>query len=199
MPERFNDREQLRWERALIERAQRGDTGVWRALYDAYAPELYRRVLMPRLAEPAAAEDALAETFVSAMQKIDRYTPRETSVYYWLARIAHNKAMDHHRSRAGARRKQVNLESMLEPLMQPTPGADDLLELAVTGQGLQTQVGATLERLNPRYARALRLRFFDGRSRGEAAAEMAVKQGTFDVLVHRALKAFRKIWETDHG
>lgn len=195
MAETFNERSRLRWEKRLVRRAQRGDGRVWRELYDAYARPLYARVLMPRVGEPAAAEDALAETFVTAMQKIDSYTPGATSIYYWLSRIAHNKAMDQHRRRASLSRRHEAMRAMVEPLMQPQAGPDALLELADDATALQARVGQTLETINPRYARALRLRFFEGRSRAEAADEMDVKQGTFDVLVHRALKAFRTVWE----
>lgn len=195
MAESFNAPDRLRWERGLIRKARRGDGRVWRALYDAYARPLYARVLMPRLGDAEAAEDALAETFVTAMDKLDTFTPGETSIYYWLSRIAHHKAMDQHRRRAALTRKHDALRAMLDPLMQPQPGADDLLELADDAAGLKSRVGDTLDGLNPRYAHALRLRFFEGRSRAEAASEMDVRQGTFDVLVHRALKAFRKAWE----
>lgn len=195
MAETLNERGRLRWEKRLVRRARRGDRSAWRDLYDAYARPLYGRVLMPRLGDAAAAEDALAETFVTAMQKIDRYTPGETSIYYWLSRIAHNKAMDQHRRRASLTRRHDAMQAMIEPLMQPQPGADDLMELSVDAAELRGRVGQTLDGINPRYARALRLRFFEGQSRAEAAEAMAVKQGTFDVLVHRALKAFRKAWE----
>ncbi len=195
MAEAMDERGRLRDEARLVRRAQRGDRRVWRALYDAYARRLYARVLMPRLGDPAAAEDALAETFVTAMQKIERYTAGEAGIYPWLARIAHNKAMDQHRRRASLTRRHDAMRAMVEPLMQPEPAADDLMALAVDAAEVRGRVAGTLESINPRYARALRLRFFEGRSRSDAAGEMAVKQGTFDVLVHRALKAFRKAWE----
>ena len=54
-----------------------------------------------------------------------------------------------------------------------------------------------LARLNPRYRRALELRFFEERSRQECAAALEVKLGTFDVLLLRALRAFRKEWDHD--
>lgn len=195
MAETTDERGRLRGEHRLVRRAQRGDRRVWRALYDAYARRLYGQILMPRLGDAAAAEDALAETFVTAMQKIDTYRPGPAGVFPWLARIAHNKAIDQHRRRASLTRRHDAMQSMLEPLMVPLPGADELMALAVDAQELEGRVGTTLDGINPRYARALRLRFFEGRSRAEAADEMAVKQGTFDVLVHRALKAFRRAWE----
>jgi RNA polymerase sigma-70 factor (ECF subfamily) len=52
-----------------------------------------------------------------------------------------------------------------------------------------------LERLNDRYRRAIELRFLEELSRESCAAALDVKLGTFDVLLLRALRAFRKDWD----
>ena len=53
-------------------------------------------------------------------------------------------------------------------------------------------VNEALELLNPRYAQALRLRMIEDRDREECARIMDVTVGNFDVILHRAAKAFRK-------
>jgi RNA polymerase sigma-70 factor (ECF subfamily) len=53
--------------------------------------------------------------------------------------------------------------------------------------------------LNARYRRAIELRFVEEFSREECAAALDVKIGTFDVLLLRALRAFRKEWTTRFG
>ena len=60
------------------------------------------------------------------------------------------------------------------------------------------RVESTLNRINPRYRRAIELRFFEDRGRTECADAMEVKIGTFDVLILRALRAFRRAWEEEH-
>ena len=55
-------------------------------------------------------------------------------------------------------------------------------------------VNLSLERLNPRYAQALRLRLIEDRDREECAELMNVTVGNFDVILHRATKAFRKVY-----
>ena len=52
-------------------------------------------------------------------------------------------------------------------------------------------VHRALEKLNPRYAKALRLRLLEDQSREECASKLEVSVSTFDVLFHRACKAFR--------
>ena len=48
--------------------------------------------------------------------------------------------------------------------------------------------------MNARYARALTLRLIEDRPREECAAMMDVTVGNFDVILHRAAKAFRKVY-----
>lgn len=189
------DRERLRWEQTRIAQARAGDRRAFGELYDAYAPILYRRILLPRLGDPAAAEDALSETFRSAIENIHRFEGRDVSIYRWLSRIAHNKAMDLHRVRAVTGRKIRDIRALLEPLCVPESGADALFELAVEARDVEQLVQRTLASINPRYCRAIEARFFEDKSRDACASELNVKLGTFDVLLLRALRAFRAHWE----
>ena len=96
----MDDQQRLRWERERIGRAQQGDTAAFSDLYRSYAPEVFARVLMPRLGNRTAAEDALSETFRTAFEGITKFESRDVSIYHWLAKIAANKATDMHRGRA---------------------------------------------------------------------------------------------------
>jgi RNA polymerase sigma-70 factor (ECF subfamily) len=191
----LDDRKSLQWEQALVARAKRGDRSAFGELYDAYAGDLYRKILMPRLGNAQAAEDALAETFRSAIERIDAFEHREISIFHWLSRIAHNKAMDMHRARAVTGRRIADLRVLLEPLSAPQDGADRQFELAAQSSEVHGLVSRVLGELNPRYRRAIELRFFEERSREECAADLDVKLGTFDVVLLRALRAFRTRWE----
>src|SRR5687768_9585133 len=90
---RLDAPERLDWERAQIAAHAAGDLRGFEALYRAYAPTVYARVLLPALREPALAEDALADTFVRAHQNMRGFRSHERSVYFWLARIAKNGAL----------------------------------------------------------------------------------------------------------
>ncbi len=179
----------------MVRRAQQGDRAAFGELYDCYAPELYRKILMPRLGNPAAAEDALSETFRTAIERIEGFEHRDISIFHWLSRIAHNKAMDMHRARNVTGRRIEDLTNLLEPLSTPQEGADRLLELAVDSTHVKSLVTRVLGDMNPRYRRAIELRFFEERSREECADELAVKVATFDVVMLRALRAFRSRFE----
>ena len=195
MDAELNDTAQRSWERQCIDRALGGDTAAFGELYDAYSARVYERVLLPVLGNPAAAEDALAETFRIGFQKLADFEPGKVSIYYWLARIAKNKALDMHRARKVSGRVLANFESLLEPLCTPNASPEELFEREVSRHALGTAVQATLGELNERYRRAIELRFLQDLSRETCAEQLGVKLGTFDVLLLRALRAFRKSWE----
>jgi RNA polymerase sigma-70 factor (ECF subfamily) len=191
----LNDTGQRRWERECLARATRGETAAFGELYDAFAVRLYERVLMPVLGNAAAAEDALSETFRVAFQKLADFEPGSVSIYYWLARIAKNKALDMHRAKKVSGRVLANFESLIEPLCPPHASPEELLEREVSRHAVGAAVQATLGELNERYRQAILLRFLQDLPRETCAEQLGVKLGTFDVLLLRALRAFRKRWE----
>jgi RNA polymerase sigma-70 factor (ECF subfamily) len=188
--------DRIAWERTLLRRIRAGERAAFAELYRAYAPVLYRRVLLPKLGAPGAAEDALAETFRTAFVKLDSYEDQGVSIYHWLSRIASNKAIDMHRARARTDRALTQLEGLLAPLEQP--GARDPFgELSARRDqaALEARITEALSALNPRYRRAIELRFLEERERPACAEALEVKLGTFDVLLLRALRAFRRAWD----
>jgi RNA polymerase sigma factor (sigma-70 family) len=188
-------KERLRWERKLIRRTLQGDERAFGELYRAYAGPIFRSVLVPKLGNRQAAEDALAETFRTAFERLDRFESRDKSIFSWLARIASNKATDMHRVKQRTSRALTNFEQMLEPLrpVGENPGAS--LEAEQELKVLRSRIAEIMERLNPRYRRAIELRFMEEKSREDCAVAMDVKIGTFDVVVLRALRAFRREWD----
>lgn len=150
---------------------------------------------MPRLANPTAAEDALSETFRTAIERFEQYRDQPAGIYPWLARIGQNKAIDMHRVRATTGRKLIDLTDLFLPLMEKVPGADELLELKLEEGGLSAKMQECLKSLNPRYQKALELRFLEEKSREDCAQLLQVKVATFDVLLLRAVRSLRKAWQ----
>ena len=193
----FNDPAWLEQEHRLLRELRRGDRAAFSQLYRAFAQPLYARVLLPKLGDVDAAQDALAETFRIMLEKLNQYQDRGGSIWSWLATIAANQARDLARERERAGRALRNFETqwapLLEPLM-PSPGgeAGDQLKL-------QASVSQALRAINPRYSRALTLRFLEDRPRADCAALLDVKLGTFDVLLLRAVRAFRAQWQQAHA
>ncbi len=195
MQDELNSDERLAWERGVVARARRGDKAAWAELYRAYADLLFSRVLYPRLGNRSAAEDALSETFRQAIERIEQFEHRASSVYFWLSRIATNKAMDMHRARGATGRALVNVESKLMPLLDSPLTPDDALDCKKQYTYVRDLLEICLAELNPRYRLAIELRFFQELSREACAERLEVRLGTFDVVLLRSLKALRKHWE----
>jgi len=188
----------LDWERECLRRAQGGDREAFAQLYRAFAPRLYAQVLMPRLGQRQAAEDALSETFRMLLERSADLDADGRSLYAWLARVATNKALDMHRVRTRSARALANFEGLIAPLREGAESADAVERDATRGRVRET-VDQVLTALNPRYRRAIELRFLEEQPRELCAARMEVKLGTFDVVLLRALRAFRVEWESRHG
>ncbi len=180
----------LAWERSQLVAARSGDRQAFAALYTAFAARLYSGVLLPRLGDADVAQDALSETFQSLLRNLDRIELTDVSLWHWLARVAGNKANDLHRQRSRRDRLARGFESLMAPLWRGEQGEPAVLRRLEIVQGIERCLAA----INPRYARALELRFLAGKSRQECATELEIVLGTFDVLLLRAVRAFRSAW-----
>ena len=180
----------------LASRAARGDRRAMREIYERTAPRLVREVIGPILGERAACEDALKETFVSALERLPALAGGE--VFPWLATIARNKARDRRRRLGTEGRYRALLAAELE---RRDEGADPERELAAAEtRGLaRERVEAVLARMNPRYAEAMRLRLLQELPRERCAEALEIKVGNFDVLLFRACKQFRSRYVEEYG
>ena len=173
----------------MIAKLKQGDRQAYATLHTWYADRIYRFVIWPRLPIQELAEDCLRDTMKTAIEKIEQFKAHDRSVFFWLRRIAIHKTMDVHRRAQRDQRLKERLGEHLPLHPNATPDAPDRRrDLA----DLERDVGTTLGRINPRYAQALRMRLLEDRSREECAKAIGVSVATFDVLFHRAAKAFRK-------
>lgn len=131
----------------------------------------------------------LKDTFRLALERIEQFEPQNNSIFFWLRRIAINRAIDVHRARA----RTLRLEETADPsthMSEPPPEPDRGQDVEDT----RSQVELSLSRMNPRYAEALRYRLIQDLEREECARLMEVTVGNFDVIFHRACKAFRQVY-----
>ncbi|MCA9668556.1 MAG: RNA polymerase sigma factor [Myxococcales bacterium] len=179
-------------ERPLVERAQAGDRAALRELLGRHADALFAQVILPRVGERATAEDILKATMVTAIEKLDTFSWQGRSIYFWLRQIAANKVIDHHRKNQRGRRLADALKNEAEVQAPPGPGPEASLIAAEERRLNGERIAQTMAKINPRYRRAIEMRLVEERSREECADALEVSVGTFDVLLFRAVRAFRK-------
>jgi RNA polymerase sigma-70 factor (ECF subfamily) len=190
--------EVLSLEQALLARARAGDRSALRQLLGAHADALYGRVILPRTGDPAAAEDILRDTMITAIEKLDTFRWQGRSIYAWLRQIAANKVVDHHRRNGRSARMADRLAAEPEPAVLADrlgPGPEAAAIAAEEQRINERRIRETLGQLNPRYRRVIELRLIDELPREECARRMEVTVGTLDVLLYRAVRAFRKRYE----
>ena len=188
--QRRSDLVPLEEERAVITRLQQGDRNAFATLYAWYGDPIYRQAILPRVPVRELAEDCLRDTFRTALEKIASFHVEDRSIFFWLRRIAVNKAIDVHRRTRRDRDLAAAVQAEPGPEVSGSATPDRGLELEDTRRMVET----SLSRLSERYAQVLRLRLLEELPREECAAILGVKMGNFDVLLHRAAKAFRKVY-----
>ena len=155
------------------------------AIYDRALPQVYG-YLQRRVGDAEIAEDLTADTFLSAVQAIQRDAVPDMSVA-WLITVARNKLIDHWRRRATEREKL--------PLLHEDESVDDGLDVHFE----RARARAVLGTLGPHHQAALTLRYLDGMSVPEVAAEMDRTVHATEALLVRARHAFRMTYDAQGG
>jgi RNA polymerase sigma factor (sigma-70 family) len=183
---------ELEREQRLVEEAQRGNLDAMRPLLERYAQPLYGTVILPRLGDTASAEDVLRDTLATAVEKINRFTWQGKSIYPWLRQIAINKVFDVHRQSKRSRRLADAMVHELPAETDPSTHADALLMADQERRAHRQRIDVAMDGLAERYRTAIELRLVQELTREECAKRLGVTIGTFDVLLFRAVRAFRK-------
>jgi RNA polymerase sigma-70 factor (ECF subfamily) len=174
-------------ELSLVERA-RTDRDAFAELYRLYLPRIYAFAYR-RCGSRPLAEDVTAATFEEALRSLPSFEAKGGGLGPWLFRIAANEIVDHYRAdqRARGRKGHRALTLLATPAggaagVDPPEGAEDHGRLL-----------AALGTLNPRYQKAISLRYLAGLSHAEAAEAMGTTKPVMAVTLHRALRALRRV------
>jgi RNA polymerase sigma-70 factor (ECF subfamily) len=190
------DQHELEIEQRLIEEAQRGNLDAMRPLLERYADPLFGTVILPRLGDRVSAEEVLRDTLATAVEKINRFTWQGKSIYPWLRQIAINKVFDVHRQSKRSRKLADALAHEVPNESDPDSHADAQLMADQERRSHRARIDETMGELAERYRLAIELRLVQELPREECAKRLGVTIGTFDVLLFRAVRAFRKHFGT---
>lgn len=183
---------ELEQEHRRVEEAQQGNLDAMRPILERYAAPLYSTVILPRLGNAATAEEVLRDTLATAVEKIRRFTWQGKSIYPWLRQIAINKVYDLHRQSKRSRRLADAMVHEIQVESDPASHADAQLIADQERRAHRDRIEQTMGQLQDRYRLAIELRLIQELSREDCAQRLGVTIGTFDVLLFRAVRAFRK-------
>ena len=183
---------ELEEEQRLVEEAQAGNLDAMRPILERYAQPLYGTVILPRLGDTASAEEVLRDTLATAVEKIGRFTWQGKSIYPWLRQIAINKVLRRPspvEALAPARRRDGARGPAGDRSGHPRRRAADGRSGAPRAPRAHRRALDAARRALPP---AIELRLVQELPREECAKRLGVTIGTFDVLLFRAVRAFRK-------
>ena len=172
----------------LIERSLRGEQAAFAALYERYAPSLYRLAYSVLLVEQDA-EDVLQESMVYAFRNLDRYDPQRGAFRTWLYTITLS------RCRNARRRKwlpTVALSSLLNIGIEPPAPEDELPETRASWQDVRESLAQALHTLSPRLREAVALRYGHGLTYREMAEIIGCPQKTAESRIRLAHEQLRE-------
>lgn len=183
---------ELEEEQRQVEEAQSGNLDAMRPILERYAQPLYGTVILPRLGDAATAEDVLRDTLATAVEKIGRFTWQGKSIYPWLRQIAINKVYDIHRQSKRSRKLADAMVHEVPKETDPDEQADAQLIADQERAAHRARIDEAMGQLAERYRTAIELRLVQELTREECAKRLGITVGTFDVLLFRAVRSFRK-------
>jgi RNA polymerase sigma-70 factor (ECF subfamily) len=173
----------------IREAMQGGDRGkALHLLMSAYGTQLFS-VCVRMLTDRTLAEDVHQTCFVQAYESLERVLQRE-SVAAWLMAIARNRCLDALKIQRRRRRWQI-LHGVLPEVHDGRSTLEDELHHGSVAQLLRR----ALDVLSPDARSTVELRFFDSSSYEEISERCAVRPGTAQMRVARAMPLLRRTLE----
>jgi RNA polymerase sigma factor (sigma-70 family) len=154
-------------------------------LFDRHAPHIHR--YLARRAGRQVADDLVAETFLTAFAKRDRYDLGYSDARPWLYGIATNLVGQHRRDEA--RQYRIRQGAVAEP---EVPDHADRVAAGVTAQAMRALLDAALAALPAGDRDVLLLIAWEQLTYQEVSRALAIPAGTVRSRLHRARTKVRQ-------
>jgi RNA polymerase sigma factor (sigma-70 family) len=155
-------------------------------LFDRHAPHIHR--YLARRAGRQVADDLVAETFLTAFAKRDRYDLGYSDARPWLYGIATNLVGQHRRDEV--RQYRIMQGAVAEP---EVPDHADRVAAGVTAQATRALLDAALAELSAGDRDVLLLIAWEQLTYQEVSRALAIPAGTVRSRLHRARTKVRQV------
>lgn len=163
-------------------------------LFDRHAPHIYR--YLARRAGRQVADDLVAETFLAAFAKRNRYDLSHPDARPWLYGIATNLVGQHRRHQA----RQDRITQAAAAAEPEVPGHADRVAADVTAQAMRTLLEGAVAVLSAGDRDVLLLIAYEQLTYQEVARALDIPVGTVQSRLHRARTKVRQVLAgTDAG
>jgi RNA polymerase sigma-70 factor (ECF subfamily) len=158
------------------------ESAARRARFERLAPELIEplRRFLARRADPATAEDVLAETLLVCWRRLDDVPEQPLP---WAYGVARNCLANAERGERRQRRVAAKVAAVDPPALTTRPAGSDDVDPDLT---------AALARLRPEEAELLRLWAWEQLTPAEIAATLGITANAASIRLHRAREKLRE-------
>lgn len=184
--ENTNFSEKAKRDYELVLLAIDGDQKAFAELLGIYRDSIYF-MLLKMVNNKSDAEDLTIEAFGKAFKNLKNYTP-SYAFSTWLFKIATNNCIDFLRKKK-IQQKHISIDKGNEEeyqstvtLFSTTPDPEEKMIIKQKEKLLHTVV----KKLNPRYRKLIRLRYFEQLSYAEIAEELDLPIGTVKAQLFRS-------------
>ena len=180
----------------LVAQFQTGHLDAFDELMKRYKGQIYA-YLLRSVKNYEDAEELTIEAFFKAYRALDTWQP-QARFSTWLYKIAHNLAIDFHRSKS--RRQTYSLDD--EELSIDEPTAVDLWsnpEWEVEEKDRHRVIRDAIDQLSPKQKEVFMLNRYQGLQIKEITEVLGMAEGTVKIHLHRAVRKLQTLlqplWE----
>ncbi|MBK9055309.1 MAG: sigma-70 family RNA polymerase sigma factor [Chloroflexi bacterium] len=167
----------------LLSRVQAFDRQALADVYESYQPLIYSYIFR-RVGDVEPARDLTADVFKHLLQAIQQGSGPEQSLRAWLYRAAHNQVIDYYRRQQFRHHLPLPDDDLVATADEPAQMAEQTF--------LVGQVRQALHALTADQQQVIALKFLEGWSNDEIAAQINKPVGAVKSLQHRALAALQR-------
>jgi RNA polymerase sigma factor (sigma-70 family) len=174
-------------EQLLIQKILQGDTASFRYLYRLYALSALQ-LAMSVCKQKENAEEVVQNSFISAFSYLKNFR-QESSFKTWLLRIVFNEAI---------RIQKAEQKFQWQEMTQDENGEETILMSvpnSIEKKEIKEHVAKTIALLNEKESVVLNLFYIEELSIKETADVIGYTESNVKVLLHRARKNFKNVYE----
>ena len=183
----------------LVRRMLAGEDIAFGEFFDGHFPRLYRFALARVGLDADAAEEVVQAALCKAIPALKSWRG-EGALFNWLCTFCRHEISGHFR-RAGREPRAAGLIETVSSAPDALVSLADRLERTAPGDAgagdVSRQVHEALDRLPPRHADALEMKYIEGLTVEEIAARLGLGAKAVESLLTRARLSFRRAFEAE--
>lgn len=176
----------------------RGDEAVLEAFYEKYFSRLYRYIYYRVGHDHQHAEEVVNDTFVEAIENVEKYDPKRGSLEAWLITLSRNRIRSLNNTMGKANNYEKSwsmLDGELDTIFADISRISEQ-EAYIENQELSNVVGLIMGSLPEEYSKILEMKYMKDMSTRDIAMLLEKTEKAVESKLTRARAAFKQLFAT---